>query len=243
MPGALDWSPEFVQIGCDTKAAPYMNKELLRVFGKEKMWRERLWKKGLVKTSVMAPRKNPDYVGTEEDPTCIICQQYLYLSAVVCHCRPATFVCLEHWEHLCECTPRKRHLLYRHSLAELDELICMPENAISGCSNSRRQRSLLQQNLSSTDSGALTKKVKGKQMTLAQLAEEWLLNSCKIFQLSFSSNAYANALKEAQQFLWSGSEMDPVSPIVYYNHLSSHSSGGGFGLPGLVSPTVSPKIV
>ena len=53
--------------------------------------------------------------------------------------------------------------------------------------------------------------VKGKQMTLAQLAEEWLLNSCKIFQLSFSSNAYANALKEAQQFLWAGSEMDPVS--------------------------------
>ncbi|KAJ8439428.1 hypothetical protein Cgig2_001768 [Carnegiea gigantea] len=202
------------KIGCDTKAAPYMNKELLRVFGKEKMWRERLWKKGLVKTSVMAPRKNPDYVGTEEDPTCIICQQYLYLSAVVCHCRPATFVCLEHWEHLCECTPRKRHLLYRHSLAELDELICMPENAISGCSNSRRQRSLLQQNLSSTDSGALTKKVKGKQMTLAQLAEEWLLNSCKIFQLSFSSNAYANALKEAQQFLWSGSEMDPVRDVV-----------------------------
>lgn len=202
------------KIGCDTKAAPYMNKELPRVFGKEKMWRERLWKKGLVKTSVMAPRKNPDFVGTEEDPTCIICQQYLYLSAVVCHCRPATFVCLEHWEHLCECTPRKRHLLYRHSLAELDELICMPENEISGCSNSRRQRSLLRQNLSSTDSGALTKKVKGKQMTLAQLAEEWLLNSCKIFQLSFSSNAYANALKEAQQFLWAGSEMDPVRDVV-----------------------------
>lgn len=26
---------------------------------------------------------------------CIICQQYLYLSAVVCDCRPSAFVCLE----------------------------------------------------------------------------------------------------------------------------------------------------
>ncbi|XP_010695167.1 lysine-specific demethylase JMJ17 isoform X2 [Beta vulgaris subsp. vulgaris] len=140
-----------VKIGCDAKVAPYMNKELLRVFSNEKIWREQLWKKGLIKTSVMSPKKHPDNVGSEEDPTCIICQQYLYLSAVVCHCRPSTFVCLE---------------------------------------------------------------VKGKQFSLAQLAEEWLLNSCKIFHLPFSSSAYASSLKEAQQFLWAGPEMDPVRDVV-----------------------------
>ncbi|KAL2936476.1 Lysine-specific demethylase 5B [Bienertia sinuspersici] len=197
---------------CDAKVAPYMNKELRRVFSKEKIWGEQLWKKGLVKTSVMSPRKHPDYVGTEEDPTCIICQQYLYLSAVVCRCRPSTFVCLEHWERLCECNPRKRSLLYRHSLAELDELLAMTENL---CSNENPRRNVLpRQNLCSINSGTLTKKVKGKQVSFAQLAEEWLLSSCKIFQLPFSSSAYAIALKEAQQFLWAGHEMDPVRDVM-----------------------------
>lgn len=53
--------------------------------------------------------------------------------------------------------------------------------------------------------------MKGKQISLAQLAEEWLLSSCKIFQLPFSSSAYVSALKEAQQFIWAGPEMDSVS--------------------------------
>uniref|UniRef100_A0A803NB64 Disease resistance N-terminal domain-containing protein n=1 Tax=Chenopodium quinoa TaxID=63459 RepID=A0A803NB64_CHEQI len=39
------------KIVCDAKVAPYMNKELLRVFTKEKNGMEQLWKKGLVKTS------------------------------------------------------------------------------------------------------------------------------------------------------------------------------------------------
>lgn len=58
--------------------------------------------------------------------------------------------------------------------------------------------------------------MKGKQFSLAQLAEEWLLNSCKIFHLPFSSSAYASSLKEAQQFLWAGPEMDPVRFIFCY---------------------------
>ena len=53
--------------------------------------------------------------------------------------------------------------------------------------------------------------VKGGQISLCQLAEEWLLRSCKILQIPYSSDAYINALKEAEQFLWAGSEMDPVS--------------------------------
>lgn len=37
--------------------------------------------------------------------------------------------------------------------------------------------------------------------------------------MPYSNDAYAVALKEAKQFLWAGSEMDPVrlkSPIVFY---------------------------
>lgn len=77
---------------------------------------------GIVKSSRLAPRKCPQYVRTEVDPACIIFQQYLYLSAVVCSCRPSSFMCLEHWEHLCECKTAKLRLLYRHSLGELNDL-------------------------------------------------------------------------------------------------------------------------
>ncbi|KAF8412259.1 hypothetical protein HHK36_000220 [Tetracentron sinense] len=91
----------------DSKVLPYLKNELLRIFAKEKTWREILWRNGIISSSAMSPRKHPEYVDTEEvlpctlfsydspDPTCIICRQYLYLSAVVCNCRPSAFVCLE----------------------------------------------------------------------------------------------------------------------------------------------------
>ncbi|KAL1815572.1 hypothetical protein ACET3Z_018146 [Daucus carota] len=96
----------------DSKVTPYLMKELLRIYNKEKSWRARLWRNGIVRSSLMSPREQPQYVGVEEDPTCIICQQYLYLSAVACRCRPSTFVCLEHWKDLCECKANKHCLLY-----------------------------------------------------------------------------------------------------------------------------------
>ncbi|MCH82205.1 lysine-specific demethylase 5D, partial [Trifolium medium] len=79
----------------DSRGSSYLKAELLTIIDREKSWREKLWKNGIVKSSRLAPRKCPQYVGTEEDPACIICQQYLYLSAVVCSCRPSSFVCLE----------------------------------------------------------------------------------------------------------------------------------------------------
>lgn len=30
----------------------------------------------------------------------------------------------QHWKHLCECSPEKHCLLYRHTLAELGDLVC-----------------------------------------------------------------------------------------------------------------------
>ncbi|KAL8141640.1 hypothetical protein V2J09_014672 [Rumex salicifolius] len=198
--------------GYDSKASPYLHQELLRVFSKEKHLREMLWNKGVIRMSVLSPRKHPGYVGTEEDPSCIICQQYLYLSAVVCRCRPRTFVCLEHSEQLCECNPRKRRLLYRHSLAEMNEMLLVTENNIS--KEMWQSRSLRRQNSFSADLSILKKKVKGKQVSLSQLAEQWLLRTSDIFQLPFSVDAYAKALKEAEQFLWAGSEMDAVRDTV-----------------------------
>jgi len=50
----------------DSNAAPYLKTELVRVYSKEKSWRERLWKNGIVNSSPMPPRMKPEYVGTEE---------------------------------------------------------------------------------------------------------------------------------------------------------------------------------
>ncbi|XP_044485625.1 lysine-specific demethylase 5A isoform X2 [Mangifera indica] len=193
---------------CDSKALPYLKSELLRIYAKEKMWRELLWKKGIIKSSPMIPWKYPEYVGTVEDPTCIICRQYLYLSAVFCCCRPSAFVCLEHWKHLCECKSRKLHLLYRHTLAELNDLLltldrCNPEE-MPGINSLKRQIS------SSNQMSSLSKKVKGGCITLSHLAENWLFRSSEVLNNLYSSDAFATLLKEAEQFLWAGHEMDLV---------------------------------
>ncbi|XVF13135.1 hypothetical protein REPUB_Repub08aG0182000 [Reevesia pubescens] len=196
----------------DSKASAYLRNELLRIYSKERTWRERLWKSGITRSSPMSPRKSPEFVGIEEDPTCIICKQYLYLSAVVCRCRPSAFVCLEHWEHLCECKSRKLHLLYRHTLAELADLVHIVDKlALEEIQQSDR----LQRNISrSNELNASKKKVKGAHVTHAQLAEQWLLHSCKILQSPFSVDAYTNLLKEAEQFIWAGSDMDSVRDVV-----------------------------
>ncbi|XP_057978320.1 lysine-specific demethylase JMJ17 isoform X2 [Malania oleifera] len=192
----------------DGKVAPYLKKELIRIYAKEKTWRELLWKNGIINSSPMSPRKRPDYVGTEEDPTCIICHQYLYLSAVVCDCRPSTFVCLEHWEHICECKPSRRRLLYRHTLAELSDLVLKADKIdFEGTPQSRNLRRQLS---CSSESAALTKKVEGGHVNHIQLADDWILRSCKILQMPFSSDAFVKVLKDAEQFLWAGSEMDQV---------------------------------
>ncbi|KAK0586724.1 hypothetical protein LWI29_011387 [Acer saccharum] len=160
----------------------------------------------------MCPRKCPEYVGTEEDPTCIICRQYLYLSAVVCRCRPSASVCLEHWQHLCECKSRKLRLLYRHTLGELRVMLLTIDKYSS--EETSQSNNLRRQLPCSDRPSALTKKVKGGRVTLSQLAEGWLLRSRKIFQNPFCSDACATLLREAEQFLWAGSEMDPVRLMV-----------------------------
>ncbi|CAI9094044.1 OLC1v1029693C1 [Oldenlandia corymbosa var. corymbosa] len=192
------------------KASMYLRMELLRIYEKEKTWRERLWKNGTVFSSPMQARKSPEHVGSEEDPTCIICQQLLYLAAVVCRCRPSSHVCLEHSEHLCECKPYKHRLLYRHTLAELEDLVLRTGKIRPGdqVNELQGQRSCFK------DSVPLSKKVKGGVKTHAKLAEDWVLNFNKIFEKPYSRDSFASALKEAQQFLWAGSEMDPVRNAV-----------------------------
>ncbi|CAN0841302.1 Lysine-specific demethylase JMJ17 [Linum grandiflorum] len=196
----------------DSKASPHLMKELLRVYTKEKTLREKLWRSGIVRTSCMPTRKCPEYVGTEEDSTCVICKQYLYLSAVSCRCRRSAFVCLEHWERLCECKPIRRRLLYRHTLAELHTLVLMVDKRSS---EERPQSNSTRKQISyKSDLNVLTKKVKGVQVSLPQLAEQWLLQSCSFLENQYCRDTCLRLLKEAEQFLWAASEMDPVRDVL-----------------------------
>lgn len=49
-----------------------------------------------------------------------------------------------------------------------------------------------------------------------QLAEKWLMKFSKLFQDPYSLDAYHRAIKEAEQFMWAGHEMDPVRFQPYY---------------------------
>lgn len=202
--------------GCDAKALPYLEEEMQRVLSREKRCREELWINGIVRSSLICPKKHPNYVGTEDDPTCIICQQYLYLSAVTCSCRPSAFVCLEHWKHLCECNTNKHQLLYRHTLAELGDLVRMVSAVSETTSVEETSQSGYSRwhHLIPNASSSMIKKVKGGLISYAQLAEDWLSNSCHILEIPFANSAYANALKEAEQFLWADHDMDPVRDMV-----------------------------
>ncbi|XP_020112554.1 uncharacterized protein LOC109727081 isoform X2 [Ananas comosus] len=200
--------------GSDTKALPYLKGELERVFMREKRCREELWINGIVKSSFMSPKSHPEFVGTEEDPTCIICKQYLYLSAITCSCRPATYVCLEHWKHLCECSPDKHHFVYRHTLAELGDLVhlCSPTSKTTITEEITQYPRW--HRLIPSEQSAMIKKVKGGTISYTQLAEDWLSNSYHILEKPFSDAAYNTVLKDAEQFLWADHSMDPVRDMV-----------------------------
>ncbi|KAF3569346.1 hypothetical protein DY000_02012283 [Brassica cretica] len=190
---------------CDGKGSIHLKKELLRIYSKEKTWREQLWKSGILRSSPMFLPECPDSVGIEEDTTCIICQQFLHLSAIVCNCRPSVFACLEHWKHLCECEPTKLRLVYRYTLAELHGMVQEVEKS-GDCKTQETKSS--QRPSSGTKRSAASNKKEGMQVCQARPAEDWLRRASTVLLDVFSSVEYATLLKEAEQFLWGGSEMD-----------------------------------
>ncbi|AQK67467.1 transcription factor jumonji (jmjC) domain-containing protein [Zea mays] len=193
--------------GVDAESLTHLKGEIKRLFINERRRRVELWINGTVKSSLMLPRINPNFIGSEEDPTCIICRQYLYLSAVSCNCRLSSYVCLEHWKHLCECSPKKHCLLYRHTLAELGDLVCEVSLVSPQRDNVMQNPHLL------NDVYVPSKKVKDHYILYRQLAEDWVSNSEHILQMPFVERSYATALEEAEQFLWGDHAMDSVRNI------------------------------
>lgn len=64
---------------------------------------------------------------------------------------------MQHWENLCECKPRKRHFLYRHTLAELNDLVITTETHSSD--ETIQKRNKRKQLTATNESPSLAKKV------------------------------------------------------------------------------------
>ncbi|WCJ18424.1 transcription factor jumonji (jmjC) domain-containing protein [Euphorbia peplus] len=52
--------------------------------------------------------------------------------------------------------------------------------------------------------------VKGGHISLSELVDQCLVRSCNVLENPYSGDAYAIVVKEAEQFLWAGFEVDPV---------------------------------
>ncbi|KAJ7563072.1 hypothetical protein O6H91_03G095700 [Diphasiastrum complanatum] len=203
---------------CSSKTLEWLRLELTRVISTERCERERLWQHGTIKSSRMTPRARPQHIGDEEDQECIICRYYLHLSAVVCSCRPEKAVCLQHARQLCECSADKQQLLYRYSIAELEDLLklenevledCKSEDVSSDCRNHRPRIYEEQCGVRPLNTDAM-KKVKGRSVRFTELAESWLSQARVETRTSPLLSVVNDLLGQAEQFLWAGHEMDLV---------------------------------
>ncbi|KAH7445800.1 hypothetical protein KP509_01G024900 [Ceratopteris richardii] len=196
----------------------WLKKEFDDMISRERRQRMALWQNGIVHSSRMLPRKFPEAIGTEEDPVCVICQYYCFISAITCGCCPGRVVCLEHSEHLCECSRDQQELLYRYSLAELDELQCqLPTD----CSDIVNDESCGKQRKCSRELNAVLvdqnldyiKQAKMAATNHVKLAERWCLKTNVILHSTPKLLDVEDLLQEAEQFLWAGHEVNNVRLI------------------------------
>ncbi len=64
----------------------------------------------------------------DDERTCAYCKTTCFVSAIRCSCQPNKLACIGHIEHLCERKqahkqPHRHTLLYRYSMAELQEML------------------------------------------------------------------------------------------------------------------------
>jgi hypothetical protein len=78
--------------------------------------------------------------------------------------------------------------------------------------------------------GPLTCRSKVTMLLWISLQPNGFCIRARFFQNPFSSESYVAVLKEAEQFIWAGSEMDPVSSLpqcffFFYYYFNSHVFG------------------
>lgn len=137
--------------------------------------------------------------GDSEDVCCVICRDYLHVSAVVCSCchRP---VCVRHINQQCECPMSSRTLLYRFTLAELFDMRDRSRTTemmeIDGRQGVKR------------DAQAEVLENQGAARFYAFL-DQWKCQTEMILDsVDACSSDMETLLYEGMQFLWAGHEVD-----------------------------------
>lgn len=137
--------------------------------------------------------------GDTEDVCCVICLDYLHVSAVVCSCchRP---VCVRHVNQQCECPMSSRTLLYRFTLAELFDIRnqSCPSKLIEKIRSSRTKR----------DTRSHDRENPG-MAKFHEFLSQWRSQAEMVLASDdVNSTEMETLLFEGMQFLWGGHEVD-----------------------------------
>ena len=141
---------------------------------------------------------NPGKGFGDDDAECAICKQYMHLSACTCRCTPNYFVCLECAERMCSCDASQRTLVYRRTLAELEDMYANLLSRVEGCDVARKM---------SEDFG----KYGSETPRRARQAEAWCREAVALLKEGCApKRAVEDKIDSASKFLWGGHAMDEV---------------------------------
>jgi len=106
--------PEALEVGLRLKY------EFVKMQEEEQILRDKILLEG-VETCMRMPKgeENKD----DENKQCVHCMADCYLSAIMCSCRTNDVVCLRHSKKLCSCPGKKKILVIRYTLSELDAFL------------------------------------------------------------------------------------------------------------------------
>ena len=138
----------------------------------------------------------------DDDAECAICKQYMHLSACTCKCSPGYHVCLEDMDKMCTCEPHNRTIIYRRTLAELEDMYCKVISRIEGCDVNKKLSEQFGK-YSSENPRRMR-----EAMLWTQKASEMLDHG------NASKRDVEQQIEKAEIFLWGGHAMDEVRKLV-----------------------------
>lgn len=95
---------------------------------------ERSLRRGIVKAGIWKSARFSSFYADANPSTnpqedcdiveeCSVCKYDCYLSAVVCPCKAQRISCLRHYQKMCTCDNKRKVLLYRYKMADIDQLL------------------------------------------------------------------------------------------------------------------------
>eukprot|EP00656_Telonema_subtile_P050650 TRINITY_DN6616_c0_g1_i4.p1 TRINITY_DN6616_c0_g1~~TRINITY_DN6616_c0_g1_i4.p1 ORF type:complete len:1738 (+),score=444.60 TRINITY_DN6616_c0_g1_i4:156-5369(+) len=143
---------------------------------------------------------------TESTPQCAICRSDTFMSFLRCDACGQRSVCLQHSKHLCECAPESVSLFYRHSLAELEDII---DNVAA----STPQQDEPATSADSKPTRATTKPSRGCSDLWLQYAGLWLKRAHQVKAEAGPLEEVHTLIHEVGSYMWRGHDLDNVRAL------------------------------